>query len=87
MELFASQPDIYRREILPPTMPIRVALEAGVDQPWWRWVGDRGAVIGVNRFGASAPYQTVYEKLGLTPAAVAERAKVLLGDSGGGQGG
>jgi transketolase len=87
MELFASQPDIYRREILPPTMPIRVAVEAGVDQPWWRWVGDLGAVIGVNRFGASAPYQTIYEKLGLTPAAVAERAKVLLGDSGGGQGG
>ncbi len=48
-------------------MPDRVAVEAGVDQPWWRWVGDQGAVVGVNRFGASAPYQTIYEQLGLTP--------------------
>jgi transketolase len=81
MELFASQPDEYRDQVLPAAIPIRVAVEAGVDQPWWRWVGEHGAVIGVNRFGASAPYQTIYEKLGLTPAAVAERAKVLLGDS------
>jgi transketolase len=87
MELFASQPDEYRNQVLPPTMRVRIAVEAGVDQPWWRWVGEHGAVVGVNRFGASAPYQTIYEKLGLTPAAVAGKAKVLLGDSGGEQGG
>ncbi|HEY6537928.1 MAG TPA: transketolase [Candidatus Dormibacteraeota bacterium] len=83
MELFAQQPDEYRAEVLPPAISARVAVEAGVDQPWWRWVGERGAVVGVNRFGASAPYQTVYEHLGLTPAAVADRLERLLEGSGG----
>jgi len=87
MELFAAQPQEYRAQVLPPEVPIRVAVEAGVDQPWWRWVGDHGAVVGVNRFGASAPYQTIYEHLGLTPSAVAERVQRLLGESGGEQGG
>lgn len=82
MELFAEQPDEYRAEVLPPELLTRVAVEAGVDQPWWRWVGDHGAVVGVNRFGASAPYQTIYEHLGLTPTAVAERVQRLMGDSG-----
>jgi transketolase len=82
MELFAEQPDEYRAEVLPPEVLTRVAVEAGVDQPWWRWVGDHGAVVGVNRFGASAPYQTIYEHLGLTPTAVAERVQRLMGDSG-----
>jgi transketolase len=83
MELFAAQPDDYRAEVLPPDVRTRVAVEAGVDQPWWRWVGDGGAVVGVNRFGASAPYQTIYEHFGLTPAAVAERVQRLLASSGG----
>ena len=87
MELFAEQPDDYRAEVLPPGVPTRVAVEAGVDQPWWRWVGDHGAVVGVNRFGASAPYQTIYEHLGLTPSAVAERVQRLLAGAGGEQGG
>jgi transketolase len=83
MELFAAQPDDYRAEVLPPDVRTRVAVEAGVDQPWWRWVGDGGAVVGVNRFGASAPYQTIYEHFGLTPAAVAERVQRLRASSGG----
>ncbi|HVC39650.1 MAG TPA: transketolase [Candidatus Dormibacteraeota bacterium] len=87
MELFAEQPDEYRSQVLPPEVPARVAVEAGVDQPWWRWVGERGAVVGVNRFGASAPYQTIYQHLGLTPAAVADRVHRLLGEFGGEQGG
>jgi transketolase len=87
MELFAQQPLEYREEVLPPSVRTRVAVEAGVDQPWWRWVGDQGAVVGVNRFGASAPYQTIYEHLGLTPSAVAERVQRLLAGSGGEQGG
>jgi transketolase len=86
MELFAQQPPGYRSEVLPPVVRTRVAVEAGVDQPWWRWVGDHGVVVGVNRFGASAPYQTIYEHLGLTPSAVAERVQRLLAGSGGEQG-
>ncbi|MGC1193574.1 MAG: transketolase [Candidatus Dormiibacterota bacterium] len=86
MELFAQQPLEYRDEVLPPAVRSRVAVEAGVDQPWWRWVGDHGAVVGVNRFGASAPYQTIYQHLGLTPSAVAERVHRLLASSGGDQG-
>jgi transketolase len=87
MELFADQPEEYRRQVLPPSVPTRVAVEAGVDQPWWRWVGDGGSVVGINRFGASAPYQTVYEHLGLTAPAVAERVQGLLARSGGDQDG
>ncbi|MGC1184625.1 MAG: transketolase [Candidatus Dormiibacterota bacterium] len=87
MELFASQPVEYRDQVLPPAVRTRVAVEAGVDQPWWRWVGDGGGVVGVNRFGASAPYQTIYEHLGLTAAAVAERVQGLRAVSGGDQGG
>ncbi|MGH7642144.1 MAG: transketolase [Candidatus Dormibacteria bacterium] len=83
MELFAAQSDEYRDQVLPPGLPTRVAVEAGVDQPWWRWVGDRGAVVGVNRFGASAPYQTIYQHLGLTPSHVAERVQQLLAGAGG----
>jgi transketolase len=87
MELFADQPEEYRQQVLPPSVPTRVAVEAGVDQPWWRWVGDGGAVVGVDRFGASAPYQTVYQHLGLTAPAVAERVQGLLARSGGDQDG
>ncbi|MGH7611775.1 MAG: transketolase-like TK C-terminal-containing protein, partial [Candidatus Dormibacteria bacterium] len=78
MELFAQQDQAYRDSVLPPSVAARVAVEAGVDQPWWRWVGLGGAVVGVDRFGASAPYQTIYQHLGLTPEAVAERAESLL---------
>ncbi|MGH7608621.1 MAG: transketolase [Candidatus Dormibacteria bacterium] len=77
MELFAAQDQAYRDQVLPPGVP-RLAVEAGVDQPWWRWVGLSGAVIGVDRFGASAPYQTIYQHLGLTPEAVALRAQQLV---------
>jgi transketolase len=83
MELFAEQPEGYRAEVLPPEISVRVAVEAGVDQPWWRWVGDRGGVVGVNRFGASAPAQTIYRHLGLTPEAVADRIQGLMGLRGG----
>jgi transketolase len=44
----------------------RIAIEAAAPQSWYRWVGDTGVVIGLERFGASAPYQRVYQELGLT---------------------
>lgn len=78
MEFFAQQPQEHRDSVLPPSVKARVAIEAGVPQPWYRWVGDGGAIIGLERFGASAPYKTVYEKLGLTAEALARRAEEML---------
>jgi transketolase len=78
-ELFEAQPAAYRREVLPPGVRARVAVEAAAPFGWDRYVGPSGAVVGLERFGASAPYQTIYEQLGLTAAAVAARAKALLG--------
>ena len=77
-ELFARQPQDYRDSVLPPEITARVAVEAGVTFGWEKWVGPQGAVIGVDRFGASAPYETIYEQFGLTPAAIAERALALV---------
>jgi transketolase len=80
-ELFEMQPEAYRHEVLPPEIPTRVAIEAGVTQGWDRYVGDGGEVIGINRFGASAPYKTLYEKLRITANAIVEKALPLLDPS------
>ncbi len=77
-ELFAEQSQEYRDSVLPPDVHHRVSIEAGVSQGWHRWVGDQGIVIGVNRFGASAPYKIIYQKLGLTTEAVLSAAHRLL---------
>jgi transketolase len=78
MEFFASQPREYRDAVLPPSVRARVAVEAAAPQPWYRWVGDHGTVLGLERFGASAPYQRIYRELGLTVENVVRRAKELL---------
>jgi transketolase len=77
LEYFAAQPRDYRDSVLPPSVPHRVAIEAAVPQPWYRWVGDRGAIIGIERFGASSPYQRIYKELGLTLERVVAEAKIL----------
>lgn len=79
VEYFAAQPRDYRDTVLPPAVPHRLAIEAGVPQPWYRWVGDRGVVVGIERFGASAPYQRIYEEFGLTAERLVREAKTLLG--------
>jgi transketolase len=79
MELFARQPQQYRDAVLPSAVRARLAVEAASPQPWHRWVGDRGAVLGLERFGASAPYQRIYQELGLTVENVVKRARELLG--------
>jgi transketolase len=71
-ELFAAQPQAYRDSVLPPDVRARVSIEAGTTFGWERHVGHDGASIGVDRFGASAPYERIYEELGLTPQAVAD---------------
>ena len=77
-ELFMEQSEEYRKEVLPPDLDARVALEAASPMGWERWVGDGGAIIGIDRFGASAPYEEIYRNLGLTAEHVAEEAERLL---------
>ncbi|TLY49896.1 MAG: transketolase, partial [Gemmatimonadetes bacterium] len=74
MELFARQPLEYRDAVLPPAVTARLAIEAASPQPWYRWVGETGAVLGIERFGASAPYQRIYQEFGLTVDNVVRRA-------------
>ena len=78
-ELFDRQPESYRRDVFPPEIRARMAIEAGRTQGWWRYVGEKGDVVGLDRFGASAPYQTLYEHFGLTADRVVEKALRLLG--------
>jgi transketolase len=79
LELFAAQPESYRDEVLPPRVRRRLAVEAAHPMPWYRWVGDQGEVVGLTRFGASAPQERIYRELGFTPDAVVARVERLLG--------
>ncbi|GAB4207871.1 MAG: transketolase [Roseiflexaceae bacterium] len=78
-ELFEQQPADYRAQVLPPDVPARLAVEAGVSQGWHRWVGDRGDVVAIDKFGASAPYKEIYQHYGLTVEDVVKRALALIG--------
>jgi Transketolase len=75
IELFLAQDEGWRESVLPRSCRARVAVEAGATLSWGAIVGLDGTVIGLDRFGASAPYETVYEKLGLTAEAVAAAAR------------
>ena len=77
-ELFAEQPQEYRDEVLPPDVRARLSVEAGISLGWERWVGDAGASIAIDRFGASAPGDEVLRNLGFTAENVAARAAALL---------
>jgi transketolase len=77
-ELFEAQPQSYRDEVLPPQVTARLAVELGVRQGWDRYVGTRGDMLGVDRFGASAPAKVLLEHYGFTVDAVVARAKRLL---------
>ncbi len=77
-ELFARQPQEYRESVLPNHIRARVSVEAGVTEGWQRFVGLDGRSVGVDRFGASAPYEIVFEKLGVTAEAVAKTARELV---------
>ena len=76
-ELFARQSASYREEVLPPELP-RVAIEAAHPMSWYRWVGTNGVVLGLERFGASSPYERIYQELGLTVQKVVEAAEKLV---------
>ena len=77
-ELFEAQPIAYRNEVLLPNVTAKVSVEAGVPLGWERYVGLAGTTIGISRFGASAPGNVVYEKLGLTVQRVVDEAVKLI---------
>ena len=81
-ELFEAQTGEYKESVLPPSVTARLAVEPGVTLGWERYVGPHGDVIGLERFGASAPYQDVFEHLGFTAENIASRAKALVGAGG-----
>lgn len=77
-ELFRSMPQDYQESVLPPQVKVRVAMEAAATFGWERFVGSEGVIIGLDRFGASAPYETIYRELGLTAKAMASAVLNLL---------
>jgi len=78
-ELFEAQPAEYRESVLPRALRRRLAVEAAARFGWERWVGDQGAVVGLDRFGASAPGDVVLRELGFTVENVVAHARALLG--------
>ncbi|MCA9959811.1 MAG: transketolase [Anaerolineales bacterium] len=78
-ELFEEQPQAYKDAVLPPAVTARVAIEAGISQGWARYVGSQGAVIALDHFGASGPYETLYREFGLTAEAMVAAALRVMG--------
>jgi transketolase len=78
IELFEAQSQEYRDGVLPPAVTARLAVEPGATMSWWKWVGSHGDVLGLDRFGASAPGSTVLEQLGFSVHNIAARAKALI---------
>ena len=83
LEAFARQPQAYRDAVLPPGVRARLAVEAASPFGWHRWVGTDGEVLGIDRFGASAPFERIFQEFGFTAAHVAERARAVLARSAG----
>jgi len=77
-ELFEALPQTERDAVLPPSVGVRLAVEMGVSQGWERYVGARGSVLSVERFGASAPASVILREYGFTVDNVCERARALL---------
>jgi transketolase len=80
-EIFIQQEQSYRHEVLPPEINLRLAVEAGVSQGWHRWIGLKGDIISVERFGVSAPYQKIFQEYGFTVENVVQHAFRLLESS------
>ena len=78
VEWFDAQDESYRHDVLPPGTTARVAVEAAVGLTWRRFVGDRGEIVSIEHYGASADYQTLYEQFGLTTDAIVGAARRSL---------
>jgi len=83
LEAFARQEAAYRDAVLPPAVRARVAVEAASPFGWHRWVGTDGEVLGIDRFGASAPFERIFQEFGFTAAHVAERARAAVARAAG----
>jgi transketolase len=77
-EAFDSQPQAYRDEVLPPAVTARLSIESGASLGWERWVGDGGAIIGIDHFGASAPGGTIFSHLGFTAERLTDIARRVV---------
>jgi transketolase len=77
-ELFEEQPQGYREAVIPPELEARVTIEAAATLGWERYAGRHGAIVGIDRFGASAPGAVALANLGFTPERVAEEAERVL---------
>jgi transketolase len=77
-ELFARQDEAYRNSVLPRGVK-RIAMEAAHPMSWYRWVGDDGVILGIERFGASAPAARIFTELGFTVDHMVNTAKQLVG--------
>lgn len=79
LEWFDAQSEAYRNSVLPPAVKARVSIEAGLTAGWHKYVGDNGISVGIDHFGASADYKTLFSKFGITTEAVVAAAKQSLG--------
>ena len=77
-EIFDSQPEEYKNQVIPAEVGVKVAIEAGVSMGWHKYVGCNGEIIGIDRFGASAPFKVLFEKFGFTPEAIAKRIEDII---------
>jgi len=80
-ELFDRQPEEYRRQVLPPEVPARVAVELGVDQGWCKYLGPQGRFVGMQGFGASAPAGVLLKHFGITVDRIVTEAKRVMGQT------
>ncbi len=77
-ELFEMQTQAYRDKVLPPTVTARIAVEAGVEQGWRRYLGATGRFIGMSSYGASGPYEELYQHFGITSETIVAAAHDML---------
>jgi transketolase len=77
-ELFEKAEKTYQESVLPAKIKKRIAVELGVSQGWEKWVGDKGIIVGIDKYGASAPYQKIFEEYGFTVDKIVEKAMALL---------
>jgi transketolase len=84
-ELFAAQPESYRDSVLPPSVRVRVAVEAAGPMGWSRWTTEDGAMVGMKGFGASAPGERLFQEFKLTPEHVVETVRQLRSRSSAGK--
>jgi transketolase len=77
-EVFDKQSDEYKEKVLPSSVKNILSVETGVKQGWEKYVGDAGDSVSLEHFGASAPYETIYQEFGFTPENIAARAEELI---------